>query len=140
MVIPLGCLRMNWQQHFSDEYEIPWMNDFSSEMASAHGRAGLEDEPKVAASSHEERKSPEVLETVLFLSLKCLTQAVRREFQAYPVSQDSPRDEMAVEGGMGIEMSQIRHVGIQTALKSVTEAVSRLLALCPLLRNLFGLV
>jgi hypothetical protein len=112
---------------------MPWMNDFSSEMTSAHCRAGLQDELKVAASSHEEEKSPEVLETVLFLNLKCLTEAVQRESQAYPASQDSPRDEMAVEGGMGTEMSQIRHGGIQTALKSVTEAVSRLLALCPLL-------
>lgn len=94
----------------------------------------------MAASSHRERKNPELLETVLFLNSKCLSEAVQREFQAYPVSQDSPRDEMAVEGEMGIEMSQIRHVGIQTALKSVTEAVSCLLALCPLLRSLFDLV
>lgn len=119
---------------------MPWMKDFSSEMAIAHCRAGLQDELKAAASSHEERKSPEVLETVLFLNLKCLSEAAQRESRAYPVSQDSPRDEMAVEGGMGIEMSLIRHGGIQTALKSVTEAESRLLALCPLLRNLFDLI
>lgn len=119
---------------------MTWMNDFSSEMASAHRRAGLEDELKMEASSHQERKNPEVLETAVFLNLKYLTEAVQRVFQAYPVSQDSPRDELAAEAEMGIEMSQIRHVGIQTALKSVTEAVSCLLALCPLLKNLFDLV
>jgi hypothetical protein len=94
----------------------------------------------VAASSHEEGKSPEGLVTVLFLDLKRSTEAVQRESQAYPASQDSPRDEMAVEEGMGIEMSQIRHGEIQTVLKSVTEAVSRLLALCPVSRNLFDLI
>lgn len=119
---------------------MPWMSDFSSEMANAHRRAGLQDELKVAASSHEKGESPEVLGTVLFLNLKCLNEAVQRESQAYPVSQDSPRDEMAVEEGMGTEMNQTRHGGIQTALKSVTEAVGRLLALCPLLRNSFDLI